>query len=54
MIENQKITKDSKNSQRNSWKKVTKGNDKEILKEIYISPEERQKNIDDRSPIIIV
>ena len=38
-MEYQKITKFSKNSET-----VTNENDKEIPKERYISPEERQKN----------
>ena len=38
-----KITWVSKNSQQNNSKKVTNKNDKEIPKERYISPEERQK-----------
>ena len=42
-----KITKVSKNSQQNNSKTVTNENDKEISKEIpkerYKSPEERQK-----------
>ena len=50
IIEYQKITKDSKNSQKNNPKTVTNLNDKEIPKEIpkerYISLEEIQKNID--------
>ena len=40
-MEYQKITKFSKNSET-----VTNENDKEIPKERYISPEERQKIID--------
>ena len=43
MVEYQKI---SKNSQQNNSEKVTNKNDKEIPKERYISPEERQKIID--------
>ena len=42
----QKITKVSKNSQQNNSETTTNDNDKEILKERYISPEERQKVID--------
>ena len=34
----------SKNSQRNNPETVTNENDKEIPKERYTSPEERQKN----------
>ena len=45
----QKITKLSKNS-----RTVTNENDKEILKERYIFPEERQKIIDNLRSIIIV
>ena len=42
-----RITKISKNSQQNNLETVTNGKDKEILKERYISPEERQKIVDD-------
>ena len=42
-----RITKVSKNSQQNNSETVTNENDKEIPKERYISPEERQKIIDD-------
>ena len=42
----QKITKVSKNLQQNNSETVTKENDKEIPRERYISPEERQKIID--------
>ena len=48
----QKITKFSKNPLQNNSKTVT--NDKEIFKKRYISPEERQKNIDNLRSIIIV
>ena len=48
----QKITKLSKNPLQNNSKTVT--NDKEIFKKRYISPEERQKNIDNLRSIIIV
>ena len=41
----QKITKVSKNSQQNNSEIVTNGNDKEIPKERFISPEKRQKII---------
>ena len=40
------ITKTSKNSQQDNSETVTNTNDKEMSKEIYISPEERQKIID--------
>ena len=42
-----RIMKVSKNSQQNNSETVTKEHDKEILKERYISAEERQKIIDD-------
>ena len=42
-----KITKISKTSQQNNSETVTNENDKEIPKERYKSPEERQKIIDD-------
>ena len=42
-----KITWVSKNSQENNSETVTNKHDKEIPKEIYISPENRQKVIDD-------
>ena len=46
----QKITKVSKNLQQNNSETITNENGKKILKEIpetrYISPEERQKIID--------
>ena len=49
-MENRTITKVSKNSQQNNSETVTNENDKEIPKGIpkerYISPEERQKIID--------
>ena len=41
-----RITKVSKNSQENNSETVTNDHDKEIPKERYISPEERQKVID--------
>ena len=41
-----RITKFWKNSQQNNSETVTNENRKEIPKERYISPEERQKNID--------
>ena len=48
-MEYQKITQSFKNSQQNNSETVTNENDKqipkEILKERYISPEERQKFI---------
>ena len=58
IIESQKVTKDSKNSQKNNSKTVANLNDKEIPKEIpkerYISLEETQKNIDNLIFNIIV
>ena len=42
-----KMTKISKNSQQSNSETVTYENDKEIPKKRYISPEEKQKNIDD-------
>ena len=42
-----KITKTSRISQQNNSEAVTKEHDKEIPKERYVSPEERQKIIDD-------
>ena len=42
-----KITKISKTSQQNNSETVSNEHDKEITKERYISPEERQKIIDD-------
>ena len=45
-MEYHKITKVSKNSQQNNSETVTNENDKEIPKERYIFPEERQKIID--------
>ena len=41
-----KITKVSKNSQQNNLETVTNEHDKEIPKERYVSPEERQEIID--------
>ena len=49
-----RITKVSKYLQQNNSEKVTKDNDKEIPKERYISPKERQKIIDNLMPIIVV
>ena len=46
-MEYQKITKVSKSLQQSNSE-----NDKEILKERYISPEEEQKIIDNLRPII--
>ena len=43
-----------KNSQQNSSETVKNENDKEIPKERYISPGERQKIIDNLRSIIIV
>ena len=45
-MEYQKITKVSKNSQQNNSERATNENDKEIPRGLYISPEERQKIID--------
>ena len=42
-----KIIKVSRNSQQNNSETVPNGHDKEIPKERYISPEERQKIIDE-------
>ena len=44
----------SKNSQQNTSQTVTNENDKEIPKERYTSPEERQKIIDNLRPMITV
>ena len=44
-MEYQKITKVSKNVHQNNSETVTNENDKEIPKERYMSPEERQKLI---------
>ena len=41
-----KMTRVPKNSQKNNSEIVANENDKEIPKEIDVSPEERQKNID--------
>ena len=43
-----KITRVSQHSQQNNSETVTYGNDEEIPKERYLSPEERQIVIDDR------
>ena len=53
-MEYQKITKVSTNLQKNNSETVTNENDKEITKETCISPEERQKNIDNLRSIIMV
>ena len=53
-MEYQKITKVSKNSQQNNLETIANDNDKEIHKERYISPEERQKIIDNLRSTIIV
>ena len=45
-MEYRKITKVSKNALKNNSETVTNENDKEIPKKRYISPEERQKIID--------
>ena len=50
----QKITKVSKNSLQNNSETVTNENGKEIPKVRFISPEKRQKIIDNLRPIIIV
>ena len=50
----QKITKVSKNSQQNNLETITNENNKEIPKERYISPEERQKIIDNLDINIIL
>ena len=42
-----RITKVSKNSQQNNSETVTNEHDKQIPKERYVSPKERQKVIDD-------
>ena len=49
-----RVTGFSKNSQQNNSETVTKENDKEIPKERYMSPEERQKIIDNLRLTIIV
>ena len=53
-MEYQKITIVSKNLQQSNLETVTKEKDKEIPKENYLSPEERQKVIDNLRSIIIV
>ena len=53
-MEYQKITNISKNSQQNNLETVTNQNDKEIPKERYVSPEERQKIIDKFDISIII
>ena len=53
-MEYQKIKNVTKNLQQNNSQKATNENDKEIPKERYISPKERQKIIDNLIPIIIV
>ena len=50
----QNSVKVSKNSQQNVSETVTNENNKEMPKERYISPEERQKSIDNLRSIIIV
>ena len=52
-MEYQKITKVSKNLHQNNSETVTNENDKEIPKERYMSPEERQNIIDNLRSIII-
>ena len=54
ITEYQKIIKVSKNSQQNNSETVASESDKEISKERYISPEERQKIIDNVGINIIV
>ena len=49
-----RITKDSKKLKRNSLETVTNEHDKEIPKERYISPKERQKIMDNLDINIIV
>ena len=46
IMEYQKITKVSKNLQKNNSETVRNDNDKEIPKKRYTSPEEKQKIID--------
>ena len=53
-MEYQKITKVSNNSQQNNSETVTNKNDKEIPKEIYISPKGRHRIIDNPDINIIV
>ena len=53
-MEYQKIAKVSKNSQQNNSVTATNENNKEIAKERCISPEERQKIIDNLRSITIV
>ena len=49
-----KITRVSKNSQQSNSGTVTNENDKKISKETYISPEERQKIVDNLKSIMTV
>ena len=49
-----RISKASKNSEQNNSETVTNENDKEIPKERYISPEERQKITADLDTNIMV
>ena len=53
-MEYQKITKISINSKQNNSEATTNENDKEIPNERFISPEERQKIIDNPGTNIIV
>ena len=53
-MEYKKITRVSKNLLQNNSERFTNENDKEIPKESYVSPEERQKIIDNLRSIIIV
>ena len=54
----QKITKNSKNSQKNNSETVTNENDKEMPREIpkdrHMSPEERQKIIDHLRSVLMI
>ena len=50
----QKAIKVSKNSQENNLERITNENDREIPKEIQISPEERKKVINNLDINIIV
>ena len=52
-MEYKKVTKVLKNLRQINSEIVTKENDKEIPKERYISPDERQKIIDNLRSIII-
>ena len=54
ILEYEKYTKISKNSQQNNSETVINKNDKEIPKEKHISPKERQKIIDNLGSIVTV